>query len=143
MISVRLFGGKGRKFGAKVSERGELITAPISYNFKYFQLLNVIDTSFNFTAPQAGKQFVIDGFYVSGDRNVNANVGATVIIYEADSPTSTTPIETIVELDIGKIDRQIATKLNMITNPGIWINAKTDSINVKVTLFGHYVKAIS
>jgi hypothetical protein len=142
MINIRLFGGRGEKFGANVSGRGEVTVAPIAPNSKYFQLLNVANTAFNFISPKAGKQFVIDGFYVSGDRNVNANTGATVLIYEADSPTNLTPSETVFELDIAKIDRQVATQLNIQTNPGVWINAKTDSTNIKITLFGHFVKVL-
>lgn len=131
----------GNGVGAGVTDRGQLITAPIKYNEAIFRSFTVINTAYNFVKPKAGMRFVIDAIIFSGDRNVTQATGAVIEIYEAQSPTSTTVSNDLFTLDIGRLTGRSITGLNVITSEGVWINGKTDDANTNVTILGYFVKA--
>ena len=134
---------KDSKFGtgnrAAVTSRGQVVTGPISFNEPHFRSLAVINTAYNFVTPVAGRQFVIDGVIVASDKNVSSTNGAQIVIYEADSSTSTTASRDLLTLDIARLDRSGYSGLNLLTRPGIWLNAKTDDNTCNVTILGYYV----
>lgn len=131
------FFGTGQ--GAGVTSRGQLVTAPYDYSVPYFQKLNTINTAFNFARPIAGKQFVLTGYIASAEKDVSNTDGATVILYEASSPISTVVESQILQLNLLKLAGREIVGLNMLTNPGVWISAKTDDATVDITLLGYYV----
>ena len=138
-LDVRLINGKGNKYQAKVSQAGELITSPIEYNDTYIQSMTIADQAYNFIIPIAGKRFVLTGLSYSGNKDISTTTGATVIIYEADSPTSLVSTKTRFNFNVGRIDRGSATGLNIALNPGKWLNGQTDSTIVSITLLGYFI----
>jgi hypothetical protein len=141
MINSRIYDNHfGTRVGAGVTSRGQLVVSPLEYNEPYFQSMVTINTAFNFIGPVTGKRFVIDGLFISSDKNVSATNGAVINIYEADAPDSIVSTKDIFTLDIGKLETSSLTALNVITSEGIWVNAKTDDATTNVTLLGYYVK---
>jgi hypothetical protein len=134
-------GTTGGNFPAKVTFRNQLVTAPLEFNDTYYAMLDTITIPFNLITPRTGKQFVIDGLIISGDRNINNTTGAIVSIFEADAADSAVSTKQIFSLDVGRLDRGNATGLNIITTEGVWINATTDDTNISVTLIGYYIEA--
>jgi len=131
--------GWGTPYDAMVTKRGQLVTAPLKYNTTYFSAMTATGTAYNFLTPKTGQQFVITGFIVSSDKNVNSTNGAVVPIYEAASETATAASKTILTLDLGKIDREGMMGLNILTSKGVWINATTDDATVNLTILGYYI----
>ena len=130
----------GTDVGAAVTRRGQLVTAPISFNKSYFQTMTATSTAYNFIKPVSDHQFVIDGLVYSSDKNVSSTNGAVISLFEADPPTSTTPLVEIIRVDLGRLERDSLTGLNMITDPAVWINGVTDDATTNVTLLGYYVR---
>ena len=129
----------GTSSRAGVTSRGQVVVSPLEYNDTIFKALNVAATAFNYITPRAGKQFVIDGYIISGTRTVNASNGAAVKIFETDSLTSVTPTREIFNLDITRLSGRNAVGLNILTQPGIWLTATTDSATVNLTILGYFV----
>ncbi len=82
---------------------------------------------------------MIDGLIYSAERSVNSSTGATITIYESESPTSSTSSKDLFRLDIARLERDSVTGLNVITNQGVWINGQTDDPTTNVTLLGYYI----
>ena len=139
MIGFFIRNGRGKRYSAKVSKHGQIITAPLEYNETYYNSMSSISTAYNFIAPKNGKQFVIDGYIIESDKNVSATTGAEIPVIEAASPGSLTPTKTIFTLELGKLAGRNATRLNILTSAGIWINASTDDATVNLTLLGYYI----
>ena len=129
----------GTSHGAGVTSRGQLVTAPLEYNDPYFKQLTSINAAFNFISPKAGMQFVLDGYLMSAAKDVSNTDGATIVIYEADSPTSTIVQKQILQVNLLKLAGRDIVGLNLLSNPGRWINAKTDDATVDITLLGYFV----
>ncbi len=131
----------GTKTKAQIDDRGQLIVAPIAYNTPSFNSMTTT-SAFNFVLPKAGNQFVLTGYIVATNKDINASVGAIVPIIEADAVDTTTPSSTIITLNLGRLDGREVTGLNILTTPGKWINASTDVTTVNLTLLGYYVKTV-
>ena len=70
---------KSTNRSAIVTNRGQLVIAPLDFSTLSFQNLSTDDVAENFFKPLAGKRFVITDVIVETDRNVGVN-GATVDI---------------------------------------------------------------
>jgi hypothetical protein len=138
-IGFILKNGWGRPNPAKVSKRGQLITGPLEYSETYFNSMTSAGVAYNFIGPKSGKRFVVNGFIMSSDKDVNATNGAVVPVFEASSPTDTVGTKTLLELDVGKLGSRQLTGLNLLTNSGVWLNSKTDDATVNLTIIGYYV----
>jgi len=142
-LSIEIEDGKGgTKNTAQVTPRGQLVVSPIDFNTSTFNALDTTGTAFNFVEPIAGKQFVITGYISASDRSVSANDGAEVPIIESEAIDSTTATKILLTLNLGKLDSQSLTGLNILTTPGKWINASTDDATVNLTLLGYFVDII-
>lgn len=119
---------------AKVTEFGQLVVAPIQYSTPLTDELDVINTAFNFIAPQQGSLIVITDIIVAADKNVSPTDPAVVDIYTADSAESTTIIDSILEPLIGRGVTVPVTGLNLLVGEGVWVNAKTNDDVVKLTI---------
>jgi len=128
--------GSGVK--AKVTSRGQLVTAPLEYSSISTLTMDVINTAYNFYSPIQGKQFVITGILTYADKNVGTG-DASVEIYEAEGATETTVSSSILNFELPKNAFRDLTALNLITSPGVWINGKTNDNNVFTTILGYYV----
>jgi hypothetical protein len=138
-LKTTIVDGKGTKSEAKVSGRGQLITAPIDYSTPQYNLLDTDDAGVTFFAPIADQLFVITDVIADADRNVGAT-GVTVQIYESNDRDSATVARTILQFDMVKQSSKIITGLNFVSSQtGRFINAKMDDNNVALTIAGYYI----
>jgi len=129
------------KLAAKVSKLGELVVGPLDYNDTSFQELAADDTGYNFYPPRHGKQFVIKGMWAKADQQTSNTVNATVIIYEASSPTSTVVDRVVWQMAMLRGDLFPMGDMNLLINEGKWLNAKTGDDDIHMNIYGHYVPA--
>lgn len=132
----------GTRNSAGVTQRGQLIVSPLKFNTAFFQSMTATDTAYNFVIPKAGQQFVIDGLIFSSAKDVNSTNGAEIKIFETDAVDSISSSKDLLTLDIGRLDRGSISSLNLITNPGVWVNATTDDATTHVTIIGYYVEVV-
>ncbi len=135
-----LNGGKGSKYPAQVSKRGQLVVGPLDFGKAYNTEANVINTAFNLVPPLTSKKFVITDLVIYANKAVGAS-DARVELYEADDITDTTVSETLFLQEMVKQTRLVMDTLNILVNEGKWINVKTDDNTVFVTVVGYYVDA--
>ena len=137
MLSVKLVSGNGQD--VQVNEAGELIVAAGSYDIPVFNELAEPGTAYNYFKPDGVKQFLLTGFLAYGDKQVSGTTNATVTIYEASSPTTTTVDKVIIQFEIGQNQSVPFPNVRILTNHGVYLNAKTDDDDVHMTIFGHFV----
>jgi len=135
-VQIQDGGGSSRK--AHVSSSGELIVNKVDYSSAYSLTADVINTGYNFVPPQFNKRFVVTDILLYANKNVGVN-DATVVLYEADSATSTTSTKTILNIEMQKNSSRDITGLNLIISEGKWVNIKTDDDDIFATLMGFYV----
>jgi hypothetical protein len=95
--------------------------------------------AYNFAEPKQGKQIVITGIYLNGDKNVSVS-DADVQVYEATGSDVTTVSKTILPAEVarnGRVDLGFTNPV--LVNEGVWVNAKTDSANILATIAWYYV----
>lgn len=137
MVNITIKGTETGKI-AKVTTRGELVTAPLDYSTPVFHSLTVDNTADTWFKPRAGERLVITGLIIQTDRNV-ATTGVTVDIYEATAEDSETIDTQLVQFDMGRQDTILLTNLNIIITEGKFINAKASDSNVLITISGFFV----
>lgn len=142
MIEVSLRDGRGTSNEAKITERGQLVTAPLDFSTAYNATADVVDTAYNLVPPKADQQFVITTIILYANKNVGAT-DATVVLYEALSASSTTVSKTVLNQEIVKQTRLIIPNANIIVSEGYWLNVKTNDDDVFATVLGYYVDAVS
>lgn len=140
MTQVIIGDGDGKGSFAGVSANGEVLTRAFDYSKATFQNCNVDNTAFNLKEPEAGKQFVVTGAIIAGNRDIGVN-GSILVLYEATSTTDTTPATTIIEVEVPKNTIFPFLVPNVITDEGSFINAKCDDNSVRVALYGFFVPA--
>ena len=86
----------------KVTASGQLVVGPVAYDTAKFIEMDVIDTAYNFVAPQTGMQFVITGLRLKADRGVSNTTDAQVVFFEATSATSTAVAGALAERRMGE-----------------------------------------
>lgn len=137
MVEVTIKGTETGK-GAKVTSRGELVTAPLSFSDPVFHSLTVDNTADTWFKPRAGERLVITGLIIQTDRNV-ATTGVIVDIYEATAEDSETIDTQLVQFDMERQGTITLTNLNFIVTEGKFINAKASDSNVLITIAGYFV----
>lgn len=130
--------GTGSNNKLKITERNQLVTAPISYSIMYPVSANVINTPFNILIPESGKNFVITDAILSTDKNIGAG-GALVTVYESDGIDSVTEDKVIFQGEFLKNVLHSFIGLNMIVSEGKWVNIKTDDATVNLSIGGYYI----
>lgn len=140
-LKTEIVGGR-KSVVAKVTPSGELVVAPLRYDETEFNELAEIDTAYNFYATKAGQQFVITGIVAYGDKQVNANSNATVVVYEATNTDVITVSRVLMQFEIGQNQGLPLTGLHILVNPGVYVNAKTDDDDVHMTIMGYYIKEL-
>ena len=126
---------------AKVTNRGQLVTAPLDFSDPIQADLTVTCTAVNFFGPQSNQRLVITSILIGADRNVSQSCGAIVEIYEATSATATTVTKGIIKTGIVKNGTLPLLPLNFLATQGVWINAKTDDANINITIAGYFIDA--
>jgi hypothetical protein len=136
-LPVRLMANGSQQVA--VNEAGEILVSDGPYDLVVFNELDLINTAYNFFGPRGVEQFVITGFLMYGDKQVNSSTNATVIIYESSQPDSTTEDRVLVQVEVGQNQSIPFPNIRVLCNKGVYINAKTDDDDIHMTIFGHYV----
>ena len=140
MTDVTLYDDKSQT-AAQISANGELVVAPISYSTAYYQSVDVALTPFLLVPAQASKKFIINSILLASSKTFGtATTAETVTIYEASPADLDTNLKTIVQIDLLKNDRMIATALNIASSTAVSLVATATDTNVDVTLGGYYVE---
>lgn len=138
MIRANLV-GLNSDTSAKVTSRGELVVGKLNFSSPYTTTATVINTGYNLVTPRNGNCFVITDILIYADKGVSVN-DATISIYTATSPTSTTVVTDILTTQIKASTSRDLTGLNLLVTHGVWVNAKTDDNNIYFTIFGYYIE---
>jgi len=136
-VPVTLVTSEGKH--VDVNENGELLIANGPYDDVVFNELDAINTAYNFYGPYGEKQFLMTGFMAYGDKQVSSSTNATVIIYESSDIDSTTVDKVLFQFEIGQNQSVPFPNLRILSNKGVYINAKTDDDDIHLTIVGHYV----
>ena len=138
-VAFHIKGSNDKQIEAHVTDRGQLVTAPLSYSTMYSVTAAVNCTAVNIVPPITGKQFVITDIVLYANKGVGA-CDATVTLYEASSATSTVVAKSIITQEMVKKTNLPLIGLNIITTEGVWLNLKTDDNTVFGNIAGYYVK---
>lgn len=139
-MAIRVFvTGPRKRSIAGVGPEGYLRTGPVAYSDSATETLAVNNQGYTLIEPRAGMRAIIGGYILDADRNVGAN-GALVEIYEANEADSATVSRSLFAFDIIKQTTRNGFGLNLAVSPSVWINAKTDDNNVRVTLLYYFVE---
>lgn len=132
--------GERNDVRAKVTKYGQLVTAPLDYSSLIQEKLSLINVAYNLLEPTQGQQIVITGIILTANRLVGVN-DATVDLYLADSETEQafSPDDAVLSLELEKNGKLPLTGLNIITQEGKWINAKTNDNDIFITLLYYRV----
>jgi len=126
----------------KVTKSGEMVVAPLAYSDTKFNLLDATATAYHYYPPLSGKQFVISCVLVFGDKEIANASDTTIEIYEAASTTETTVSKVLMTFGLGQLTSLAITPLNILVNPGVYVNAKTDDDDVYLTIMGYYIEEL-
>ena len=141
MLKVQLWGGK-KNNSPNITGRGQLVTSALSFEQFYLGSTTVDNTAVNVVPPLTNKCFVITAIILSADRSVAVNGAVTDVFENSVGPTDGTVTRQILQEEIAKQTRMVATGLNIITQPGRWINVKSDDVIVRCNIAGYYVDDI-
>lgn len=101
----------------------------------------IVNTAYNFVGPKTGKIFVITGLTLYANQRVSNTADATVVVYEADSPTTTTSSSDIFNTNMVRGNRIVLNGLFLQVTEGKWVNLKTTDNDVYGTIIGYYTDA--
>ena len=124
----------------KVTDLGELVVGPISFDDTQHHAMSSSGTAYHFYGPVVGKQFILTGFVAVSDKNITSD--AIIEIYEATSPTSTSVLKQLFHFALTKNDNISLTPLRIKVSPGLFVNAKTDDATIHITIVGYYVPIV-
>ena len=138
-VPVRIEDGTGGTTRqVKLSDQGELLTRPFENSSSTAITLDTKDVVFNFIEAKGQRKFLTTDIIVNADHFVSVN-GADVLIYESDSPTSTTVLKTILSVDINRTETVALTGLHLDGSVGVYINAITSSASINLTIAGYFL----
>lgn len=123
---------------AHITPQGQLATAPISYSTPVAREMSVVDTAYSFAIAKASRRIVITSLFLYANKGVGAN-DATVEIYETSSLESTTVDKSIIKVEMLKQTNLPLTGLNWVTNPGVFLNGKTDDATIFAVIGAYYI----
>lgn len=134
-------GHRGTGHLAEVSKAGEFIVAGFGdgngLTNSVFIALTPANTAFNFFPPTSGRNFYITAIIFNWP-----GAGALLEIYEASSAASTTVDKEIIKADLpsGKGFASIPFSIGGFpaVTEGEFLNAKTDTATVNLTIIGFY-----
>lgn len=129
----------GHSQKAGVTKAGQLITAPFDYDTTKFIELAEANTAYSFFLPKAGCNFILTGIVAKADKQVSTTVDASVVVYEADSPDTTTVDVVIFQTAMVSGDNLVLLPLNIKVSEGKFVNAKTTDDDIHMTLIGYYI----
>ena len=117
---------------------GGTLTISAIFDVVEFNELAVADQAYNYYQPLAGSKFIFTGVVATADKDVVAD--ATIVIYEADSPESTTVDKVLFQFVLLKNQQLVIPNFQIEVKPNVWINGKTDDDDIHMSVIGHFVK---
>ena len=129
----------GRDGEVMVTDIGQLIVAPFSYDEVVFKELAAADTAYNFYGPKQSKKFIITGIVLKADKQVSASTDADIVVYEANAPDTTTVSRVLFQVAAVSGDQVVLLPLNIAVSRNVWVNAKTSDDDIHMTITGYYV----
>jgi hypothetical protein len=139
-INVKIVSQKDGR-SPKVTGAGALGVGPVSDSKFYLGTTIANNVAVNVVLPKSGQKFIITAIILSSDRSVGQD-GAVTDVYENDTgPTQTTITTEIIQEEIAKQTRMVATGLHIEVAEGRWVNVKSDDVIVRCNIAGYYVSA--
>ncbi len=83
------------------------------------------------------------GIIAAGNLSIAANALATVIVYEASADDTATVDKSLIQFGITRLQTFALSPLNILSEEGKFINAKTDDDDVFLTVMGYYIPALA
>ena len=124
---------------ARVTQFGQLVTAPLAYSKPVQKVLDTPNTAFNFVEPSAGNFIVITDILVYASKSVSNTTPADIQIFQSDEIDSLTVVEGIARPQLIAGSNSELIGLNLIVSPGRWVNATTDDATVQITIMFYTV----
>lgn len=120
---------------ARVTEYNQLVVAPVDYSTPVSVSLDVINTAFNVIEPNEQQSIVITEVFASALKSVSNADPASVVIYTSEvGVASLVSTQNLFSPQLLRGDNFIATGLNVIVEPGLWLNAVTDDATIELTV---------
>ena len=126
-------------FNARVTEFGQLVTAPLAYSDPIERDLDTIGIAFNFVEPKPGKSIVVTDIILSSNKDVSNTDPAEVDIFEADAIDSITPNPRIIKPQLLRSSNLIISGLNLLVPEGRYVNATTTDATIILTIMFYRV----
>jgi hypothetical protein len=128
---------------ARVSEYGQLVTAPLAFSKASVQNMAVVDTAYNFITPSPPSRIVITDIILYADKSVGAG-DATIVLYaNSIGPSDRTQTEVLLNVDLPKNATLALNGLNLTTTvTGSWVNGETNDNNVKGAIYYYYAEPL-
>jgi len=140
MYPIQIRGGNSAH--ALVSDEGELIIRKFDYSTTYSVSLAVTSTIYEIVPGKAGQAFVLTDILVTSDRNFgSATTPENIQIYQAPSHDWTVNDGYLLNIDMLKNDRLVATGLNIKTGETKSLVAVASDTEATVVLAGYYISA--
>ena len=134
--------GSGDQEEARVTSRGELVVGSLDYSTPYYISVAAAATEYEVVPGKPNTHFVITDIILASDKNFgSATVAETITITGAHPADLGTAIDTIVQADLLKNDRLIATGLKFRTAETCSIVAVGTDSAADVTIAGYYISA--
>lgn len=125
---------------AEVSPIGEQYMAARFYSDPYYVSVDVAAQAFGIVPAKSGHKFIITSLLFASSKTFgSATTAETLTVYEANPDDLSTNTKTIVQVDLLKNDRLVATGLNLASNESKVLVAIATDTNVDVTIAGYYV----
>lgn len=134
MLPVYLTDSEGK--AVAVGDGGTLTIATIFDDIE-FNAMEVANQAYSYYLPLAGSRFILTGVVATADKDVTAD--ATIVVYEADSPESTTVDKTLFQFVLLKNQQLVIPNFLIKVTPSVWVNGKTDDDDVYMSVIGHFV----
>ena len=137
MLKFQIVGPGGKS--VQVSRNGEIVVSVLEHNLAQFNELGTADAGVTFYKPRAGEQFIITNVFAFADKQVSSSTNATVEVFEALAEDSAVVDNTLLKFEIGQNQFQPYGDINLLVNPDVFINAKTDDDDVHMNILGYYI----
>lgn len=142
MIKTKLIDGYGTGSQVKILSTGAMAVSAPSYDDAVFNTLDTDAQGYTFFKPISGKQFVLTGVLAFADKDVSDASETEIVVYESDAENSATEDKILLKFGMGRLTSLTISPLNLLTNIGKWINAKTSDDDVHMTILGYYIDKI-
>lgn len=123
---------------ASVSGGGYLAVGPFHPSESFNAELGEPDVPVNILPAKTNTIFTITGIVLTGNKQVDNVVDATVTIYEATGATSAVQSKVLLEVPVARSGNLTMTALHLDASESVYINGVTDDDDIFVTILGYY-----